>query len=97
MHVSLEHGLPMVLEQLASLTRLDICSKACGSLMHFYRPLDPLLNLTGLRILRFYRDTGERGSYSNWSVPALVLLGQAQKYILDMQKVPGGRSVNLLF
>ena len=63
--------------------------------MHLDRPLDPFLDLPSFESLRFYGDAGERGSYSNWSVPALMLLGQAEKRILDMQRVSDGRSVRL--
>lgn len=86
-HMSLQHGIPVVLEQLTSLRRLIFHTVSCSSLVHLDRPLHPLLDLPSFESLHFYGDTGKRGSYSNWSAPALVLLGQAEKRILDMQRV----------
>ena len=93
--MSLQHGIPVVLEQLTSLRGRIFHTVSRSSLMHLDRPLDPFLDLPSFESLHFYGDTGERGSYSNWSAPALVLLGQAEKRILDMQRVSGGRSVKL--
>lgn len=90
----------MVLEQLTSLRELFFNPVPRGSLMHLDRPLDPFPGLPSLKSLQFFVDKGigqgHRG-YSNWSVPALVLLGQAEKRILDLQRVSGGRSIKLRY
>lgn len=95
-HTSLKHGIPMVLEQLTSLRGLSIRSVPFKSLMHLDRPLDPFLDLPSIESLHFRGDLPFYG-YSTWSAPALVLLGQAEKRIADMQRVPGGRSIKLRY
>ena len=95
-HTSLKHGIPMVLEQLTSLRVLSIRSVPFKSLMHLDRPLDPFLDLPSIESLHIRGDLPFYG-YSTWSAPALVLLGQAEKRIADMQRVSGGRSIKLRY
>ena len=104
----MERGIPLVLEQLTSLEHLSISTLTSRSPMHLDRPLDALLNLPRLKSLIFRGDWMYRGllthdydvmvdSFSNWTAPALVLLGLAQKRVLDMQRAPGGRNVDLSY
>ena len=104
----MERGIPLVLEQLTNLERQSISTLTCRDPMHLDRPLDALLNLPRLKSLIFGGDWMYRrllthdydimvDRHSNWTAPALVLLGLAQKHVLDMQRAPGGRKVDLSY
>lgn len=100
LELSLENGIPRILEQLLNLTAL--CLEHAGhSCMHLDRPLDPFLDMPRLETLKLLSNwngslmdgTGMR----MWSPPALRFLGLAEKRIRQMQLKTSGRSITLTY
>ncbi|CAL5224603.1 g7314 [Coccomyxa viridis] len=75
LHLPLEKGLPLVLEQLTGLKTLEITDTGEGR-MHLDRPLDPFLDMVLLRLLTF---SGKAAKSLELTPDASMFLALAKK------------------
>lgn len=92
----LNEGIPLALEQLTNLTRLGIQHVGAG-LMHLTRCLDPFLDMKNLMFLDLRDYEHQQGEFGRWTPAALGLLGLADRRVLQMQNVPGGKMFKLSY
>ena len=92
----LDKGIHPALEQLTRLTNLMLGHVGEG-LMHLTRPLEPFLDMASLVILNLQTPLLGRGNSDWWTPAALGLLGLADRHVLRMQSVPGGKKFRLTY
>lgn len=101
LHIPMDEGLPMALEQLTSLEILAITNQG-GGCMHLDRPLTPFLEMVCLESFVFQGDWEHHRSSANfesnnWTPDALRLLGMAQEQILQGHRPPGCVPLTLIY
>ena len=99
-HVPLNKGIPVVLEQLTNLRSLSIMSTTREGLMHLDRPLDPFLDMVHLEVLNLqgqYWSADQVHSAISWTLDGLRLLGLASRRILQGNLLPPGRKLALTY
>ena len=92
----LDEGIPLVLEQFTKLRSLRLYHVG-KHLMYLTRPLDPFFNMPSFSRLLLCGNLGQQGDSSRWTPAALGLLGLADRRVLRMQSLPGGRAIWLSY
>ena len=90
LRLPLNEGIPQALEQLTRLTRL-VLAHVGADLMHLTRPLDAFLDMPSLVSLTLQTPRLQPGNSDWWTPAALRLLGLADRRVLHIQNVPGGK------
>ena len=97
LHIPLQGGLPVVLEQLSGLKELQFIDTGEGHL-HFDRPLDPFLDMANLILLTFsgkFPIAGQLQKPLSLTPDAHKFLGLARQRIAEGDIKPHGRTVVL--
>ena len=96
----LDEGIPRILEQLLSLTKLSLTHNK-ESCMHLDRSLDPFLDMPRLKKLKLQsswnKELMDSAGMCMWTPLALNFLGLAEKRIVQMHTALPKRSVTLIY
>ena len=100
LELSLNKGIPKILEQLPKLKFLRMSHKGPDP-AHLTRPLDPFLDMPRLEKLELIqwidKDAVSRGTKVAWTAVALRFIGMAEKRIMQMRLTPSGRSTTFIY
>ena len=96
LHLPLQTGLPMVLEQLTNLRELTVINTWEG-LMHLDRPLDPFLDMVHFERLEFCSGGVPKKHDKERTADALEILRTARRRTLQGSLVPAARKVDLIY
>ena len=100
LELSLDKGIPVILEQLPRLTSLSLRHNGPHA-AHLTRPLDPFLNMPMLEKLELSqwndKDAVSRGTKVAWTAVALRFIGMAENRIMQMRLTPPRRSITFIY